>query len=283
MHYGEILRVEAPSKYFWAKDPKGVWILQWKVWEGTLSYMDEGYAQECAEDSIMGRLVPRSLHSESAALTQPTTLVSWTSSVDILLVCISAENRYLAHCADCLKCKSGNHQDWVLDSGASENYMNNQQDLVNFELSDSEEKVLTASSLMTVKGKGMVFLSLIKDGKPHYLWIRPVYYIPGIKTRLLSMGSFLQNGHRIKRDCERLLLISSDGKTSIEARPHGLGQTIYWVNMICKDLIDNLLAHAVVYAASFETWHQRLNDWDTPLMMYSERLRPSLRISHPLW
>jgi hypothetical protein len=70
------------------------------------------------------------------------------------------------------------------------------------------------------------------------------------------MGSFLQNGHRVKGDGERLLLILSDGKTSVEARPHELGQTIYWVNTVCKDPIDNLSAHAVVYAAGFETWHQ---------------------------
>jgi hypothetical protein len=56
MHYGEFPRVEAPKRYFWGKDLKGVWVLQWKVWEGTLNYTDEGYAQECAEDSIMGRL-----------------------------------------------------------------------------------------------------------------------------------------------------------------------------------------------------------------------------------
>jgi hypothetical protein len=258
MHYGEIPRVEAPQRYFWAKDPKGVWILQWKIWEGSLNYTDEGYAQECAEDSILGRLVPQSLTSESAALTMSTPLVPWTSSVDILLACISAENRYLAHRADCLKCKSGNHQDWVLDSGASEHYTNNRQDLVDFELLDSEEKVLTASSLVTVKGRGTSFLTLNIDGKTHSIRLHPVYYIPGFKTRLLSMGSFLQNGHRIKGDCERLLLISSDGKTSIEARPHGYGQTIYWVNTVCKDPIDNLSAHSVVYAAGFETWHQRL-------------------------
>jgi hypothetical protein len=195
MHYGKIPRVEAPKKYIWGNDAKGVWVLMGKIWEGSMSYTDSAYAQECDEDSIMGRLVDPLLYSEIMTLTKSNPLVLWTSSIDILFACKLAENRYIAHRVDCLECKNVNHTDWVLDSGASEHYTNNRSDLVDFELLHSGEKVLTACSLVSMKGKGTVFLSVKIGDQAHSVRIHPVYYIPGFKTRLLSLGSFLQNGH----------------------------------------------------------------------------------------
>jgi hypothetical protein len=255
-HWGDCPRVQAGSKYRWVLDPNNVWQRVWKTWEGSFSYTDMDYRQECDETSILGRSVNSSLTSDPT-LIKSTSIVQTCSSLD-MFACISAENKYLAHCVNCLKCKSKNHQDWVLDSGASEHYTNNRQDLVDFEFLDSEEKVLTASTLVPVVGKGTVFLSATVNGKAHPIRIYPVFYCPQFKTRLLSLGMFLQNGHKIRGDGEKLALITADGTMSIEARPHSRGQTIFWVKMDCNHPADKFMAQSLVYSAGFETWHQRL-------------------------
>jgi hypothetical protein len=117
--------------------------------------------------------------------------------------------------------------------------------------------VSTASTLVPVVGKGTVFLSATVNGRTCPIRIYPVYYCPKFKSRLLSLGTFLQNGHKIRGDSEKLLLITADGKTSIEARPHGRGQTLFWVSTDCDHPADKFTANSVVYSPDFEIWHQR--------------------------
>jgi hypothetical protein len=256
-HWGDCPRVEPGKKYRWVMDPNNMWQRVWKTWEGSFSYTDMDYRQECDKTSILGRSVHLTLTTDPTLTKSAFIARTCSKSIDTFAYKL-AENKYLAHSVDCVKCKSKNHQDWILDSGASEHYTNCRQDLVDFELLDSEQQVQTASALVPMIGKGTIFLSAMVNGKAHTIRIYLVYYCPKFKTKLLSLGLFLQNGHKIRGDSEKLLLITADGSTSIEARPHSRGQTLFWVRTDCKHPADKFTACSVVYSAGFETWHQRL-------------------------
>jgi hypothetical protein len=187
-HWGLIPRVQEPKNYEF-RMVNGVWELVWKKWEGSLSYMDEAYRQECDETSILGRLVDSTLSSEHT-LIKSNNLIAQTCSVDTSVAHVVApEIKYLAHCVTCLKCKSKNHHDWVLDSGASEHYTNNRQDLVDYE-SVKKTMVQMASALVPILGKGTVFISTTLCGKGHSQNLPCVLLSPG-QDKTHITGKFL--------------------------------------------------------------------------------------------
>ncbi|KAJ2925715.1 hypothetical protein H1R20_g11381, partial [Candolleomyces eurysporus] len=66
-----------------------------------------------------------------------------------------------------------------------------------------------------------------------------------------------RDGHSIQGNSERITLKDRAGRMSLEARPASEGQTVYWTRPTREDPVESFNAHTVVYAASYETWHQR--------------------------
>ena len=120
---------------------------------------------------------------------------------------ISTIVKYVHTCpsADCTKCQSRVFSEeqpfWLLDSGASSHFSYNIRDFIDYEKIDDNIVVKTASTPIYIKGKGAVLIShaIILQGKKwlHTTRLYPVYYIPQLTTRLLSLGEFLQQGLRI--------------------------------------------------------------------------------------
>jgi hypothetical protein len=77
---------------------------------------------------------------------------------------------------------------WYLDSGCSNHMVGNKDWLFDFDESFKDSVKLGNDSKMMVMGKGN--LKLFINGKIHV--ISNVYYLPGLRTNLLSIGQMQQ-------------------------------------------------------------------------------------------
>jgi hypothetical protein len=78
--------------------------------------------------------------------------------------------------------------EWLLDSGASMHFTNNINDFIDYQVI-KPIKVVTANRSTQVTGKGAVILTVGDKA----IWIEPVYHIPDLTTKLISLGEFLHD------------------------------------------------------------------------------------------
>ena len=124
----------------------------------------------------------------------------------IMYSLVNSLNRIALHgekpCAECER-KRLNHKGWILDSGASVHFTNEISDFIDYEEVKDAPKVTTAakSAPLQIIGKGAILLSHYVEKNGHreskLTRIYPVHYIPGLSTKLLSMGTFLQNAQEV--------------------------------------------------------------------------------------
>jgi hypothetical protein len=118
---------------------------------------------------------------------------------------ISVLNKYVHNCksSDCSKCERErkNSQNWLLDSGATWHFTHSLSDFISYEDLKDALIVQTASKPIFIKGSGAVLIKHEVTNKHRKKTIttvlHPVYYIPVITTRLLSLGVFLQEGMHV--------------------------------------------------------------------------------------
>ena len=83
---------------------------------------------------------------------------------------------------------------WLLDSGCS-NHMTGNKDLVaNLDVTVQTEVKLGTEKTVAVDGKGVVYI-VTKQGEPKT--ISEVYYVPGLKHNLISVGQLTQKGYEV--------------------------------------------------------------------------------------
>jgi hypothetical protein len=78
---------------------------------------------------------------------------------------------------------------WMLDSGASRHFTYNINDFVVYEAIPEHIEVLTVTTTTKIVGMGTVIIKTERGAHR----ISPVWYIPELTTRLLSLGQFLQS------------------------------------------------------------------------------------------
>ena len=115
----------------------------------------------------------------------------------------SSVEQYMPHSANCVKCKKNKKQDLIellADSGALLNFTHEQSDLSKFqEVHDKDFDVQTAakSPPLAVKGVGCMFLTTSATSRQRskkLIHLYPVFYIPGINHRFLSVRTLLNQG-----------------------------------------------------------------------------------------
>ena len=130
----------------------------------------------------------------------------------------SSVEQYMPHSANCVKCKTNKRQDLIellADSSTLLNFTHEQSDLSEFqEVHDEDFDVQTAvkSPPLAVKGVGCMFLTTSATSRTRskkLICLYPVFYIPGINHRFLSVGTLLN---------QRLMLTGSS--SHLEFRSH---------------------------------------------------------------
>ena len=145
-------------------------------------------------------------------------------------------------------------KEWILDSGASLHFTNDIDDFIDYEVLEGDNMVRTANSVAQMIGKGTVLLALATG---EVVRIYPVYHIPSLTFRLLSMGTFLQNG---------LKVLGSSQKISLEERsnsfltfiPRSAEDTIYIVRSLIGSEMDTHKAFFSIYGIDYEIMHKRM-------------------------
>jgi hypothetical protein len=181
-------------------------------------------------------------------------------STDKIIYCFHADNQ-------CHRCVSGNCKDsasWILDSGTSKHFSGELRDFASYQplIQDETTVVQAASSAINIQGKGAVFIShhVKIQGKIQQRIMRlyPVFYIPEIDHRLLSMGEFIQSGKLIHGSKEQIQIVDLDTKVLVLwAHPEGDKDTIF---QVCSHIMrtENQNRSMTIFIDDFKIWHKHL-------------------------
>lgn len=181
---------------------------------------------------------------------------------------VSFDENICAHSLDysqCAHCKgkgvasaqrSSSMPVWLLDSGASLHFTNNMDDFVEYEPIDDQMAVATANGVAFIKGQGTVILNCANpQGDAATVRISPVYYIPELTARLLSLGTFLQNGLTVRGDTQHIKLYQTSGTVFLTCTPRRPNDTIYCVRSDERELAARLIG--TVNSVDYDTMHRR--------------------------
>ena len=145
---------------------------------------------------------------------------------------------------------SENEAIWMLDSGALWHFTYNTNDFVELE-AITPLPIYTANGQTEITGKGTVIFTV--DGCT--IRVYPVYYIPDIKTHLLSLGQFLQSGlHSRGSACDITLYKGQD--EFLAFHPQRANDTLYIIKTLLGAEIT--VQFATIYSIDFEIMHRWL-------------------------
>jgi transposase InsO family protein len=145
-------------------------------------------------------------------------------------------------------------QEWMLDSGASAHFTGNIRDFI--EVSPLEERigVKTANSEAFIEGKGTIILALNPEIKVR---IYPVYYVPTLTCRLLSLGTFLNEGLRCA-GTNRSIQVLKGSTPFLTFHPRRENDSIYVIRSIQAADEGLYRANSSIYDVDYEIIHRRL-------------------------
>ena len=144
--------------------------------------------------------------------------------------------RFKEHMKVCPTCRHKHHdsEEWIMDSGASIHFTGYKSDFSGIQYGDFGDSE-TANGITKVTAKGTVFIEHtieLEDGTEYnrVSKLYPVFYMPRLSMRLLSMGTLLQENLEIIGSSSRMIFKNMrTDKVEMTCSPHHHGQTIYWV------------------------------------------------------
>ena len=87
----------------------------------------------------------------------------------------------------------------------------------------------------------------------------PVFYVPGINHRFLSVGTLLNQGLMLRGSSSHLEFRSHKSNwLEIVCEPHELGQTIYWLSAKLASA-DSLLAKSLIFSVDYNIMHRQFD------------------------
>jgi hypothetical protein len=194
----------------------------------------------------------------------------------------SVENKFFEHCADCERCKKGKRPvksgfiDWIMDSGASKHFTHELSDFAEYTLFDGPSLTTAAKKApLQIKGEGTLFLTHDvpgPNGRSRRVITRlyPVYYVPGMSSRLLSVGDMLVNGYTMYADAESMQFYKRNPHVTALAEPHMPGQTIFWLRAEITPA-SALLAKSTTNLSDYDLWHKRFGHPSKQVLTEAQR------------
>ena len=174
----------------------------------------------------------------------------------------------MPHSTNCVKCKKNKKQDLIellADSGTLLNFTHERSDLSEFqEVHDEDFDVQTAakSPPLTVKGVGCMFLMTSANSgtrSKKLICLYPVFYVPGINHRFLSVGTLLNQELMLRGSSSHLEFRSHKSNwLEIVCEPHEPGQTIYWLSAKLTSA-DSLLAKLLIFLVNYNIMHHHFS------------------------
>ena len=87
----------------------------------------------------------------------------------------------------------------------------------------------------------------------------PVYYLPGLLTRLMSVGQLLNSGLELRGSSSLLTFLATARNMiwlSLQCKPHSPGQTLYWLSARLTSK-HTMLALSLVHTIDYDIMHRR--------------------------
>jgi transposase InsO family protein len=157
----------------------------------------------------------------------------------------------------------------LLDSGASEHYTFNRDWFINYKTIRNKSIKIADGTVLQIIGQGDIPIKIAHRGSYEHVIIKGVFYVPEIKSTLISSKELTNKGWEI---------IFKTDKTAISHPESGLNITANWrSNSYYLDvLIDYDLLEPVVYSAvsqdsankkTLDLIHQRINYLNKELLI----------------
>ena len=139
---------------------------------------------------------------------------------------------------------------WMLDSGASCHFANSISNFVDYEENVGPERVVrTANGSTSIAGRGTVIFTVNNERVRLY----PVFYIPDLNDRLLSLGQFHRSGLSSRGDACAIVLYDGNDEVFLSFYPRTANSTIYVLQSLLGSEEDYSLS--TIYSVDFETMH----------------------------
>jgi hypothetical protein len=177
-------------------------------------------------------------------------------------------NKCSANLSNCVRCKTLKNQDIIkimADSSASNCFMHSKSNLTEFEVVNNNDLVVkTASKAVSLKitGKGvwMITHKVTQRGKKQSVTscLYPLYYLPGLTHRLMSVGHLLNNGLKLEGSSSSLEFsrgTSSTKQLLLQFKPYCPGQNIYWLTARLTSW-HAMLAMSLVTTVDYDIMHR---------------------------
>jgi hypothetical protein len=143
-------------------------------------------------------------------------------------------------------------EEWLLDSGASMHFTNDINDFIDYQVI-KPTNVVTANGSTKIAGKGAVIL--IVEGQA--IRVEPVYHVPDLTCKLISLGEFLQSG-LYTRGTSHSISVQEGSENYLTFYPSEMNPNLYTIKAIIYK--EEALQKAVpcIYTVDFEVMHRRL-------------------------
>ena len=138
---------------------------------------------------------------------------------------------------------------WYLDNGASNHMSGNRSFFYEFDNSITGQVRFGDDSRIDIMGKGS-FRFIIKKGEKKVL--RNVYYIPALRSNIISLGQATEFGCEVRMKDDKLLLFDRDGQMLVKSTR--AKNRLYKVNL----QVDLIQCLQVKEYGDSTTWHARL-------------------------
>ena len=171
------------------------------------------------------------------------------TELDSIAICT---NRLSLFCTSQCECKNSETQEWMLDSGASFHFSGDVNNFIDYTQMEEEIPLRTANSSAIIRGKGTIILALSTGEK---IQIYPVFYVPGLTCKLLSLGTFLQDGFQVI-GLAHFIKVVRNSLPFLTFKPRSERDSIYVIRALAVCNADLHSTIQSIYAIDYETMHK---------------------------